>query len=116
MVRDGLKEEFDKELFENALYLNKVKKSLKARDKKGKIEVKGQLKDNISYRRSMDDILGYSFLGAFILFLLLGVAILVEAILIPSLTGTLSLLFLATFGTSVFFLAIYWNYFRKETS
>ncbi|MFX1257056.1 MAG: hypothetical protein ACFFAN_04305 [Promethearchaeota archaeon] len=111
-VQKELEKEYNKELFESALYLKKVKSSIKNQEK-GKVEIKGRLKENISYQRSLDDILGYSFIGVFILFFLLGLVVVIEAICNPSYTGTLSILLLVTFGPATLFFIIFWNYFRK---
>ncbi|MFX1399555.1 MAG: hypothetical protein ACFFAS_21220 [Promethearchaeota archaeon] len=111
-IQNKLRKKYDKTLLENAIYLKKVEESLK-KDEKGKIEVKGPLRDNIYYKRSMEDITGYGIFGVFLLFFLLGLAITIEAVFYPRLTASLSLLLLITFGMSVLFFILYWHYFRK---
>lgn len=112
-IQNELRDKYDKGLFESALYLQKVKSSLKNDDKK-KIELKGQLKNNINYQVSLDAIFGYFLIGVVILFFLLGFIITIETVFHPSLTGTLSPLFLATYGMATLFFILYWNYFKKE--
>ncbi|MFX1393977.1 MAG: hypothetical protein ACFFAH_10420 [Promethearchaeota archaeon] len=111
-IQSKLRRKYDKILLEKAIYLKKAEEALK-KDEKGKIEVKGRLRDNITYKRSMEDIIGYSIFGVFLLFFLLGLAITIEAVFYPHLTASLSLLLLITFGVSVLFFILYWQYFRK---
>ena len=108
-----MKKKYSKELFENAVYLKKARKTLENQDKK-KIEIKGQLKDNLNYQDSLSELIGYSLIGIFILFFLLGVATVIEAFLRPNLTTTLSVLLLIFFSMSVLFIVLYWNYFKRE--
>lgn len=115
LIQKELNKSYNKDLFENAIFLKKTKNSIKNQER-GKIELKGQLKDNIRYQRSLENVLGYSFFGVFILFLLLGLIITLEAILYPSLTAPMSFLFLVTYGMSVLFFVLYWNNFRREES
>lgn len=112
-IQKKLHTSYDRNLFETAIYLKKAKNSLK-NEEDGKIIIKGQLKDNIIYQRSLQNILGYSFIGVFILFFLLGLIITFEAILYPSLTIAMSLLFLITYGVTVLFFILYWHNFRNE--
>lgn len=112
-IKEELEKQYDKNLFESAVYLNKVKKSLKNQDNK-KIELKGQLKNNINYQRSLEDILGYCLIGLFILFFLLGFIITVETIIHPLLTGAMGTMLLITYGASAFFFILYRNYFKRE--
>ena len=111
-LQNELRKNYDKGLFESALYLQRVKSSLKNDDKK-KIELKGQLKNNINYQVSLDAIFGYFLIGVVILFFLLGIIMSMYAVFHPSLTGTISPLFLATYGMGVFCFVLYWNYFKK---
>lgn len=112
-LQKKLRKSYNKDLFENAVYLKKARKTLETQDNK-KIEIKGQLKDNLNYQESLSELIGYSLIGIFILFFLLGVATVIEAFLSPNLTTTLSILLLTFFGMSILFLVVYWNYFRKE--
>lgn len=112
-VQKKLRKNYSKDLFENAVYLKKARKTLENQDKK-KIEIKGQLKDNLNYQESLSELIGYSLIGIFILFFLLGVVTVIEAFLSPNLTTTLSILLLIFFSMSVLFIVLYWNYFRRE--
>lgn len=112
-IQKELNSSYDKNLFESAIYLKKAENSLK-KEENGKIILNGQLKDNIIYQRSLESILGYSFIGVFILFFLLGLIVILEAMFYPSLTATMSSLLLITFGVSMLFFLLYWKYFRNE--
>jgi len=112
-LQKKLNKHYDRELFENAIYLKNVRHSIK-NEGTSKIEIKGNLKDNMTYQRSLENLLGYSFIGAFILFFLLGLVIGIEAITNPSLAGSLSILLLISFGTSTLFFVLYWNYFWRQ--
>ena len=112
-IQNQLSKSYDKGLFESAMYLKKVKSSISDRDK-GKIQLTGQLKDNINYQRSLEDILSYCLIGFFALFFMLGLVITIETIFHPALTGAMGILFLLTYGASAFFFILYWNYFKKE--
>ena len=104
----------NKYLKKHKSYIRKVLEwALENQDKK-KIEIKGQLKDNLNYQESLSELIGYSLIGIFILFFLLGVATVIEAFLRPNLTTTLSVLLLIFFTMSVLFIVLYWNYFKKE--
>ena len=76
--------------------------------------MQGQLKDSISYQRSLDDIIGYGIIGISILFFMLGLIVVVETILYPNLTMALSLLILMFFGPGILSFLSYWYYFKKE--
>ncbi|MFX1480853.1 MAG: hypothetical protein ACFFCI_22435 [Promethearchaeota archaeon] len=114
-IQNKLRKTYDKTLFENVIYLKKAEEVLK-KDEKGKIEVKGRLRDNINYKRSMDEIVGYGIFSVFFVFFLIGLAITIEAVFYPHLTASLGLLLLITFGVSVLFFMLYWHYFRKGGS
>ena len=103
---------FNKGAFESVLYLKGVDNTLEKSGKE-KIEVKGQLKDNLSYQRSLESIYGYQFLGAMVLFLMLGLAIIVETMVFPHLTMVLSSLLLVCLGASALLFIIYYNNFRE---
>lgn len=112
-LQKQLDKKYDRALFERAVGLRQVKDAI---EKKDKVEISGSLKDNISYQRTLEDLLGYSFIGAFLLFFLIGIIITIEAVLFPSLTGSLSILLLLSFGTSTLFFIIYWNYFWRQSN
>lgn len=111
-VQKQLNQEYNKELFEQAIYLKKAQASIKTQ-KSGKIVLKGRLVDNILYQNTMEDLYGYFFIGAFILFLIFGLIITYECMLHPSLVGVLSYFFLITYGSSMFFFLLYWHYYKK---
>ncbi|TFG08630.1 MAG: hypothetical protein EU539_01830 [Promethearchaeota archaeon] len=111
-IQKNLRDSYRKEEFEDAIYLKKVKHSLKKKEK-GKIEIKGRLKDNITYQESINSIFGYFLMGFFVLFFILGLIITIETIYDPSLTMSMSYLFVLTFGTSILFFIFYWNYFKE---
>jgi len=108
-----LNKKYDREHFERYLNLRGMMMNIRDNDSE-KVEIKGNLKDNISYRGTLEDLLGYSFIGAFILFFLLGLVIAIEAMFHPSLAGSLSILLLISFGTSTLFFILYWNYFWRQ--
>ncbi|MFX0072880.1 MAG: hypothetical protein ACFFAO_17525, partial [Candidatus Hermodarchaeota archaeon] len=70
-LQNKLNQSYDKESFENAIYLKKIKDTLKNQNE-GKIEFKGRLKDNLKYQKSMENIIGYFLIGFFILFFIIG--------------------------------------------
>ena len=113
LIQKKMQKKFNRELFENALYLKKVKHSLKNQDNE-RIEIKGQLGNNLIYKKLLEEILGYLFLGVFILFFLVGLIIAIEAMMFPSLAVALSILLLISFAISALFFILYWNYFWKE--
>ena len=112
-IQKALNNEFNKNSFEKAIYLKKIRGSI-TKNGSDKISIKGQLKDNINYQKSVEDIVGYCFIGAFILFFLLGFVIIIETVIYTALTPTLSILILILFGPAALLLAIYWNYFHNE--
>jgi len=113
ILQKELKNGFNKDTFESAIYLKKFKDSFKNRGT-NKVKLQGQLKDSISYQRSLDDIIGYGIIGISILFFMLGLIVVVETILYPNLTMALSLLILMFFGPGILSFLSYWYYFKKE--
>jgi hypothetical protein len=114
-IQKELNNSYSRELFENAIYLKKMKQSLK-NDDDSKIVLNGRLTDNIVYQRTLDNIIGYLHIGLFILFFLLGIIVVIEAIYFPKLTAPISVLFLITFGPSMLVLVLYWKNFQREGS
>ena len=108
-----LNESYDKEAFEKILSLKNAKAALKNHEG-GKIVIKGQLKDNITYQRSLGTLPGYFIIGAFLITFLLGLVIVNESIVHPRLIVSMSILLLLFFGASLFFLVIYKQNYRKE--
>ncbi|TFG28653.1 MAG: hypothetical protein EU532_04755 [Promethearchaeota archaeon] len=111
-IRKQLKNKYNKDLFKEAIYLKQTRDSLK-NEKDGKILLRGRLKENLVYQKSMEDIYGYFILGIFFLFLILGFVITYECVLYPSLTASVSYLFLLTYGSSISFFLLYWYYYKK---
>jgi hypothetical protein len=112
-VQRDLSEQFNKDLLQKAIYLKRLKGTLK-RNGNNKIRIRGQLKDNINYQKSVEEIVGYCFIGACILFFLLGFVIIIEAVIYPSLSMALSLLILIFFSSGALLLIIYRNYFLNK--
>ena len=106
-------ENYNKGHFESAIYLKKVRNSIE-NPKQHKIELRGQLKDNISYQRSLNDMYGFLLIGLSIVMCLLGVIVTAQTVFHPSLTGPMGVLLLSFFGSACLFLFLYWNFFRKE--
>jgi len=113
-IQKNLENCYNKTLFENAIYLKKIKDSIETQNN-NKIVINGLLKESIHYRQSIEDIVGFCFVGAIILFFLLGFIVLIETLIFPSLTITLSSLLLLFLGTGALILFIYWYYFQKES-
>jgi hypothetical protein len=113
IIQKELKNGFNKDTFESAIYLKNFKDSYKSRGT-NKIKLRGQLKDSINYQSSLDDVIGHGFIGCSIIFFVLGVIVVIETILFPHLTVTFSFLILMFFGPGVFLFLTYWYYFRRE--
>ena len=113
IIQKDLKNSFNKDTFESAIYLKKIKDSYKSRGT-NKIKLQGQLKDSLNYQSSLDDVIGYGFIGISIIFFVLGVIIVVETILFPDLTLTLSYLIVIFFAPALLLFLTYWYYFRRE--
>jgi len=112
LVQQELKKGYDFELFRKAIYYKKMRKNLKSQNI-DKIEIKGSLRENISYNITLESILGYYLIGLFILFFLIGLVIAIEAYTFPSLTGPFSILLLFSFALSGLFFGLYWYNFEK---
>ncbi len=111
--QQALKRGFNKDLFEKQMYLKNVRNSIE-NPKQTKIRLKGQLKDNINYQLSLNDIYGFTLIGLCIVLFLLGLMVVVQAAFHPSLAGPTSVLTLSFFSAGCLFLYLYWNFFRKE--
>jgi hypothetical protein len=112
-LRESLNYEFNSRTFEQAIYLNKIKKGLEE-DGKHKIVIEGALKDNINYQLSLINIVGYFILGAFLAAFCFGLTILIEMMLFPFTVGIFGLSILLLFGIAFFFFLLYWQNFRGE--
>ena len=114
-MQNKLRTEFSKDLFENAIYLGNVRKSIE-NPKQSKIQLSCQLKDNINYQQSLNDIFGFTLIGLSIVLFLLGIMVVAQAVFHPSLAGPTSILLLSFFGSGCLFLYLYWNFFKKEVA
>ena len=113
ILQKELKNGFNKDTFESAIYLKKFKDSFNNRGT-NKIQLQGRLKDSISYQRSLDDVIGFGIIGISILFFMLGLIITIETTLYPNLTAALSVLILIFFGPGILSFLSYWYYFKKQ--
>jgi hypothetical protein len=104
---------FNRQLFESAIRLKKTKELIETNSTEKK-PYQGRLIDNMDYQRSLDDILGYAFLGGCILLFLLGITILAEAITFPYLSTTLSIFLLMFFGLGVLIFLVYSKNFKQR--
>jgi hypothetical protein len=111
-IQKELKNGFNKDTLESAIYLKKFKDSFKNRGT-NKITLQGQLKDSIRYQRSLDDTIGYTLIGISLIFFMLGLVVIIETFLFPNLTVALSLLILIFFGPGVLLFLSYWYYFKR---
>ena len=111
-IQRQLNESYDKEAFEKIVSLKNAEVALKDHEG-GKIVIKGQLKDNIVYQRSLGALPGYFIIGAFLITFLLGLVLVNEMVVHPRLTASMSILLLLFFGASLFFLVIYKQNYKK---
>ena len=105
--------EFNGQMFEKAIYLHTLKKSME-NNRSNKIIFQGTLKQNLSYQRSIEDIFKYLLLGLIALTVLLGVIILIELTYYPAYNGALSGWSLFFFGAASIILIAYLRCFKKE--
>jgi hypothetical protein len=75
-----LNKRFDKNAFEKILQLKTIRKGLE-RKKGGKIVISGSLKDNISYKQSKEHVGQFLVIGFIILFAMVGIVSLIEALM-----------------------------------
>ncbi len=109
-----LKTGFNETYFKNAFYLKNMKDLIRNKDKK-KVLLQGSLQKSINYKQTLENTIGYMFLGGCILCFLLGIAIMIENIIFPELTmifGVLSLAFLGIAG--LFFIVYYYNFYTRN--
>jgi len=111
-LQKELELEFNSQMFEKAIYLHTLKKSME-NNRSNKIIFQGTLKQNLSYQRSIEDIFKYLLLGLIALIVSLGFIILIELIYFPAyqiLSGW-SLFFFGVAGTIII---VYLRCFKKE--
>jgi len=111
-MQKDLNEAYDKEKFEKMITLKNAKVALEQHEG-GKIVLRGHLKDNIIYQRSIPHTFGYMMIGLFVLFFVLGLAVAIQTIYHPKLTAQMSIFSLTFFGTGFFFIMLYRQYFKK---
>jgi len=104
---------FNKNLFNKAFYFKGAIKSIRNGDQKKTIFA-GRLKDNVDYQKSMHELIGNAFLGAFMACLILALGMIYETLLFPQYINTLSILILLFLGPSILFFLIYWCFFLKN--
>ena len=112
-IQNEMRGTFNKDLFESAVYLKNVRRSVED-PKQSKIQLRGQLKENINYQQSLNEIYGFTLIGLSIVLFLLGIMVVIQAAFHPSLAGPTSILLLSFFGSGCLFLYLYWNFFKKE--
>ncbi len=111
-MQKELNEAYDKEKFEKMITFKNAKVALQ-QHAGGKIVLRGRLKDNLIYQRSIPNIFGYLMIGLFLLFFVLGLAVAIQTIYHPKLTALISIFSLTFFGTGCFFIMLYRQYFKK---
>ncbi len=112
-LQKELELEFNSQMFEKAIYLQSLKKSLE-NNKRNKIIFQGTLKQNLSYQRSIEDIFKYLLLGLIALIVSLGIIILIELMYYPAYNGVLSGWSLFFFGVASIIIIAYLRCFKKE--
>lgn len=112
-IQDNLKNNFNSQQLETAIYLKTVRSSLTS-EKKGKIAIHGALKDNINYQKSIEDVYKFFILGIMVLLISLGIVILIELSYYPSFSSEMNLWMLVFFGGGVLLILLYIKQFRKE--
>lgn len=112
-LQKELELEFNSQMFEKAIYLHSLKKSLE-NNKRNKIIFQGTLKQNLSYQRSIEDVFKYLFLGLIALIVSLGIIILIELTYYPAYNGALSGWSLFFFGVASIIIIAYLRCFKKE--
>ena len=112
VLQQHLSQGFEQDKFKSLLQLKTLRKSLN--ENKGKIVLKGSLKDNIIYTHTIEDIIKFAIIGCFLLFSLVGGISLIEMVLYPSLTPEISFLLLIELLVALACILIYKNYKKKS--
>ena len=108
-----LNKKFDKNTFEKILQLKTIRKGIEQK-KGGKIVISGSLKDNISYKQSMEQVWQYLILGIIILFAMVGSVSLIEALMYGFLSVAISYNLLVCFGAIVVLYFVNKTYFSNK--
>ncbi len=111
-IQNKLNKNYTRENFEKMITFKNVNAILK-RHEGSKIMLNGCLKDNIIYQRSIPQIFGNMMMGLYVLFFILGLAIVIQTIYYPILTLQMSLYTLVFFSTAFFFFLLYRHHFKK---
>jgi hypothetical protein len=114
-LRKNLQNDLNSQKFETIIHLHTLKKSM-GHEKKGKITIRGVLKDNINYQRSIDSIFGYFILGLILLFTSLGIIILCELSFLSIKVAELSSWVLVFFTCGTILIYFYIKQFRNGRS
>lgn len=108
-----LNSHFTAKKFESALYLKSLGNSLN--NKKGnKITLQGTLKDNIPYQKSLESIFGYLIIGVIIALSSVGLIILLEMSMLPTITNFIDSWVLPIFVSVVLLFLVYYKFVKKE--
>lgn len=110
-VRRTMDESFDKESFEKALYLKRLRSSLSSKTK-NIIPSTGKLNSNIYYQITQQSSLKYLLLGGIVVFILLLGVIIYESVIFTHLTSVLSLYLITFLGITLVLFLVYHKYFR----
>lgn len=112
-LQKELELEFNSQMFEKAIYLHTLKKSLE-NNRSNKIIFQGTLKQNLTYQRSIEDTFKYLLFGLIALAVSLGFIILIELTYYPAYSGALSGWSLFFFGVAGIIIIAYLRCFKKE--
>ncbi|MFX0025321.1 MAG: hypothetical protein ACFE8M_02825 [Candidatus Hermodarchaeota archaeon] len=112
VLRKSLDNSFNKDSFEQALHLNRLKSSLRSKSK-GRISATGKLASNIYYQISQQISLKYLLLGGIIVFILLDAVVIYESIMFPHLLSVLSIYLVTFLGVALLLFLIYRKLFKR---
>ena len=108
-----LNKEFDKNSFEKILQLKTIRKSIEKR-KSRKIVISGSLKDNISYKQSKEQVGQFLVIGIIILFAMVGIVSLIEALMYGFLSVAISYNLLVCFGVIIVLYFVNKTYYNNK--
>ncbi|KKN19053.1 hypothetical protein LCGC14_0949630 [marine sediment metagenome] len=112
-LQKDLEYKFDSQKLETAIYLNSLKNSLDTKHKK-RVAFQGSLKDNLSYKGSLEDIFGHLILGVIILFSGLSISFLVQMTYDPSIVSYISLWIMFLFAGVIILIILYLKMFKRR--
>jgi len=108
-----LNKQFDKNTFEKILQLKTIRKGIEQK-KGGKIVISGSLKDNISYKQSKEQVGQFLVIGIMILFAMVGIVSLIEALMYGFLSVAISYNLLVCFGVIIVLYFVNKTYFGNR--